>query len=334
MAFKLTSYYRGSHVPDLPGNDTFHSNALFHIFEDTPECNPVLLTVSEDGKVLGKMLAVVQRIICIMPFYHIRRCVSYGTGEFFCPNEQREEIFQLLLTEVTRYANRLGCFVIELRNLPTPLSGFGTFKRNGYFAVNWLRVRNKFDNDSMPVEQSFSNSRRRQVRKAIKNGTETSVAQTAAEIKEFAQMLKLNYLSKLRKHLPAMEFFQQIQKANIKLDDKDWQRFKIFVVKFQRKIIGGCVCIFSGETAFVWFSGGMNKTYMLQYPGVMAVWQALKDAKEAGYKYLEFMDVGMPFREHGYREFVLRFGGEQISTRRWFLFNWKWLNKLCHWFYD
>ena len=52
MALKLTSYYRGSHVPELPGNDTFHSNTLFHIFEGTPECNPVLLTVSEDGKVL------------------------------------------------------------------------------------------------------------------------------------------------------------------------------------------------------------------------------------------------------------------------------------------
>ena len=108
-----------------------------------------------------------------------------------------------------------------------------------------------------------------------------------------------------------------------------WQRFKIFIVKYQERIIGGSVCIYSGDTAYLWFSGGMNKTHLRQYPSVMAVWQALTDANNRGCKYLEFMDVGTPFRKHGYRDFVLRFGGEQISTRRWFKFKWKWLNRLC-----
>jgi len=334
MALKLSSYYRGSHVPDLPGCDTFHSNTLFHIFEGTPGCNPILLTISEDGVVLGKMLGVVQRIVRILPFYIIRRCVSYGTGEYFCPDSQREEIFNIMLQELTRYANRLDCFVIEVRNLPTPLTGYASFKQSYYFPVNWLRVRNKLSKDNLPVEQSFSNSRRRQVRKAIKNGAETAIAQTSAEIKEFALMLKRNYQSKIRKHFPAIEFFQEIQQGNVSLDKNEWQRFKIFIVKYQQKIIGGCVCIYSGDTAFVWFSGGMNKTHLRQYPSVMAIWKALTDAKASSYRYLEFMDVGTPFRKHGYRDFVLRFGGEQISTRRWFRFRWKWLNKLCQKLYN
>ncbi len=54
----------------------------------------------------------------------------------------------------------------------------------------------------------------------------------------------------------------------------------------------------------------MRKTYALQYPGILAVWKALDDAKQRGYRHLEFMDVGLPFRRHGYREFVLRFGGK------------------------
>ena len=49
--------------------------------------------------------------------------------------------------------------------------------------------------------------------------------------------------------------------------------------------------------------------------------------------YLEFMDVGLPFRRHGYRDFVLRFGGKQSSTRRWFRVSWPWLNKLMVKFY-
>ena len=49
---------------------------------------------------------------------------------------------------------------------------------------------------------------------------------------------------------------------------------------------------------------------------------------EEGYEHFEFMDAGLPFKKHGYREFILRFGGKQSSTRRWFRFRWKWLNNL------
>ena len=333
MAIKLTSYYRGSHVPDLPGHDTFHSNALFRIFEGTPGCHPLLVTVSEDGQILGKLLVVVQRIVRFIPFYIIRRCVAYGMGEYFCADSQRDALFNEMLKEVTRYANRMGCFVIEVRNLPAPLAGFGIFRQEGYFPIKWLRVRNTFDGSA--IEQSLSTSRRRQVRKGLKNGAILDLADTEAEIKEFALMLKRNYLSKIRKHFPAIEFFQQIQRGiqDVHLGES-WQRFKIFIVKHQQKIIGGSVCIYSGDTAFVWFSGGLNKTHLRQYPGVLAVWKALTDAQERGFKHLEFMDVGTPFRKHGYRDFVLRFGGEQISTRRWFHFRWKWLNQLCVRFYD
>ncbi|GLL53596.1 hypothetical protein KUBF_12580 [Bacteroides finegoldii] len=76
---------------------------------------------------------------------------------------------------------------------------------------------------------------------------------------------------------------------------------KIFIVKYKEKIIGGAVCIYSGESAFLWFSGGMRKTYALQYPGILAVWKALEDAHQRGFRHMEFMDVGLPFRKHGYR---------------------------------
>ena len=106
------------------------------------------------------------------------------------------------------------------------------------------------------------------------------------------------------------------------------RKSRIFIVTYKDKVIGGSVCISSNNSAYLWFSGGMRKTYALQYPGILAVWQALRDAKERGYRHLEFMDVGLPFHKHGYREFVLRFGGKQISTRRWFRFRWEWLNRV------
>ena len=111
-------------------------------------------------------------------------------------------------------------------------------------------------------------------------------------------MLHKVYSSRIRRYFPANDFFRHMNNMLIK-----GQQAKIFVVKYKEKIIGGSVCIYSGDDAYLWFSGGMRKTYALQYPGVLAVWKALEDAHQRGFRHMEFMDVGLPFRKHGYRDF-------------------------------
>ena len=71
-----------------------------------------------------------------------------------------------------------------------------------------------------------------------------------------------------------------------------------------------------------------EKTYPLQYTGVLAVWEVIAYACRHQLRHIEFMDVGLPFKQHGYRDFVLRFGGKQSSTIRWFRFSWSFLNKI------
>ena len=141
-------------------------------------------------------------------------------------------------------------------------------------------------------------------------------------------MLHKVYSSRIRRYFPANDFFRHMNSMLIR-----GKQAKIFIVKYKEKIIGGAVCIYSGESAFLWFSGGMRKTYALQYPGILAVWKALEDAHQRGFRHMEFMDVGLPFRKHGYRDFVLRFGGKQSSPRRWFRVSWTWLNNLLVKFY-
>ena len=43
MPLKLTTYYHGKDIPDLPGNNTFHSKELFQIYEATPGYSPLLI---------------------------------------------------------------------------------------------------------------------------------------------------------------------------------------------------------------------------------------------------------------------------------------------------
>lgn len=320
MAIQLTTYYQSKDIPPLPGENTFHSTELFKIYEATPGYTPMLIVARKDKKVKGKILAATRTQKKLFPPAIIKRCVIYDQGDFFCNSQnEQESLFGFMLEHLTKEALR-NAFIIEFRNLSHAKFGYRFFRQNGYFPMNWLRVRNSLSKNKS-IEKDFSPSRRRQIRKGIKNGAIAREAQSNEEIKTFAEVLKKNYSSKIRKHFPNQTFFRNMKKVFTK--DKS----KIFIVTYKDKIIGGSACIYSKESAFLWFSGGLRKSYRMMFPGVLAVWIALKDAKQRGYKYLEFMDVGLAFRPHGYRDFVLRFGGRQSSTRRWFRFRWKWLNK-------
>lgn len=327
MPLQLTIYRAGNHVPPLPGRDTFHSTELFHIYEATPGYTPLLVVARMDGQPAAKLLGVVRRSVRLTPPAFIRRCEVYGTGEYFVATEQRECLFEHMLRALTREALR-NAFLIEFRNLEDARFGYRLFRQNCYFPVNWLRVRNSL-HDGRPAETRFSPSRLRQVRKGLKNGAEVHVACTPEEIQSFARMLHKYYSSKVRRHFPSLRFFRELERQLVQ-----GEQSRIFIVTYRGRIIGGSACVYSGTTAYLWFSGGMRKTYALQYPGILAVWGALVDAQQRGFRHLEFMDVGLPFRRHGYREFVLRFGGRQISTRRWFRFRWECLNRLLSKLYE
>lgn len=321
MPLKLTTYYRGSEIPDLPGKNTFHSRELFLIYEATPGYTPVFIVATDRGEPIAKLLASIHTNKTFFPPSIIRRCEIYGSGEYLDDTVDKEYIFGEILEHLTTEVLR-DSFLIEFRNIENALFGYKYFRINGYFPINWLRVRNSLHSQKS-IEDRFSPSRIRQIKKGLRNGAKVEEVRTVEEIREFSRMLYKIYSSHVRKHFPNIDFFRHMEENLIRNDQG-----KIFIVKYKGKIIGGSVCIYSGENAFLWFSGGMRKTYALQYPGILAVWMALKDAYDRGFRHLEFMDVGLPFKKHGYRDFVLRFGGKQSSTRRWFRFRWTWLNNL------
>ncbi len=325
MPIRLQTYRRGDTIPALPGANLFHSTELFHVYEMTRGYAPVLLVASEDGRVVAKLLTVVRKSVRLFPPSIIHRCEMYGTGEYFDESTNREELFGEMLEHLTREVLS-DCFLIEVRNLENPLFGYKHFRKCNYFPVNWLRVHNSL-HSKRPYER-LNASRKRQISRALKRGATLGMAESEHEVKEFSLMLKHAYTSQVRKHFPDIGFFRLLAQQN-----PEREIAKIFTVKYKGKIIGGSLCVFSGEDAYLLFSGGMRKTYAWLYPGVLAVWAAIDYAHSKGYHHFEFMDAGLPFKKFGYRDFILRFGGMQNSTRRWFRFRWKWLNTLFQWIY-
>lgn len=319
MKLKLTSYYHGKDIPELPGEDIFHSKDMFLLYEAASGYSPVYIVASDDGKPVAKLLAVFRRHTSLMPSSFGKRCEVYGIGEYLDEEADKEFIFGNMLEHLTCEAQR-HAFIIEFRNLKNSMDGYKYFRANQYFAVNWLRVRNSLQGVEN-AEEEFTPSRSRQIKKGLKNGAEICEACTPEEIQEFSKLLHKIYSSRLRKYFPSSEFFKQMSGWLISRN-----LAKIYIVKYKGKIIGGSSTLFSGKEAYLWFSGGSKKRHAILYPGVLAVWAAIDDARRMGCRHLEFMDVGLPFRKHGYRNFVLKFGGRQSSTHRWFRVRWKFLN--------
>ena len=205
MPLKLTTYYQGSEIPDFPGTNTFHSKELFQIYEETPGYTPLLIMASEDGKPVARLLAAIRKSIRMFPPAFIKRCEIYGTGEYLIAEADKERIFGEMLEHLTTEALR-NSFLIEFRNLENAMFGYKYFRSNRYFPVNWLRVRNSLHGIEN-AEQRFSPSRIRQIKKGLKNGAKVDEARTVEEIREFSNMLRHLYSSRIRKHFPNIIFF-------------------------------------------------------------------------------------------------------------------------------
>ena len=281
-----------------------------------------MLVAYQGSRPVGKLLSVTRRYFRM--FGYVEETYVYGTGEYFDSSVPAGAVFREMLSYLTAtYRDR--SFLIEFRNLEEPLFGYRHFRANGYFPVRWLRVRNSIHHDRL--DKWMSASRRRQIQQGLKNGAVIDVARTREDVYSFFRMLKKYYSSKFSHYLPDVGFF-------ISLFSQSPQELgKIFLVRYKGRIIGGSVCLFSGNDAYLLFSGGMRKSFPLQYPGVLAVWGAMSYARDGGCTHFEFIDAGLPFKRYGFRDFILRFGGRQMSSRRWYRVRWKWLNRLLTRFY-
>ena len=317
---RLMTYRNGSAIPTLPEQSLSNSSELFQVYGQTPGYTPILVVASIDETPIAKLQAVIRRSVRIFPPSLIKRCEIFGIGEYFNDTYSQEELFGLMLEHLTNEVLK-DCFLIEFRNLPTALFGYKHFRHNGYFPINWIRVYNSLHN--LSPEERLESKRKRQINRSFKYGVTLQEAQTEEDKKTFLQLLKLHYSSKLRKHFPDTKLFQLLTQGSTTGNIS-----RIFTVKYKNRIIGGSFCMYSCDRAYLCFSFGLRKTFAWLHPNSMAIWAALTDAYQKGYQHFEFIDAGLPYQKVGYRNFILSFGGKQVSTRRWFRFRWEWLNKL------
>jgi hypothetical protein len=318
---KISTYTSSKNLPGTKGENTFHSEALFRVYEAAKGFTPIYFVAKRNQKIVARLLAI---RLCTFHFFKvplIHKVYIFGNGEYFEDKIEEADLFGEFLPYITKQLHNHAS-VIEFRNLSKGLFAYKYFRKNYYFPINWLCVRNSLHSDKL--WDRISDSRKRQIKKGLNYGAQISEAKNMDEIHQLYRLLRKNYSAKFIRTLPSLSFFTYYFEQN-----ELKPLFKTFLVKYRDNIIGASIVICSKKDMHILYSGGLSKSYYKLHPGVLAVWGAMEYGKKNNFQHLEFMNVGVPFRRHGYRQFISLFGGKQTSTRRWYRIKWKFLNKIA-----
>ena len=370
MFRNLSTYYKSENLPsELLKVSPFHSRELFILYEQSPGYTPLMITVWEGNLLLGQMLAVFRASWRPFPPFYIRRCEIYGVGDYLSydkylllkkeKTDRKNEsgnlqdivypddisklnslsitserklwdwksiLHEELLACLTKEADK-RCFLIECRNIPEGLFGYGAFKKNNFFAINWLKII--YDFSIYNLDQMMYPIRKKAIGRAKAMGVKIVSITSSEQIEEVASLMKRQFSTRVLKHLPSKPFLYQFYQELV------LKGFgQIYLIYHKNLLIGTSLSIFWGEDAYLWFSTGSSAVNPLFYPQSVAVYAAIQDAIKRDYQTMEMLGTGRSFYYHQYTSLLRSFGGTQKSSRRWFRYNWSWLNRILHFIYD
>ncbi len=317
-----TIYRKSKDLPELEGDIFFHSRQLFEICEQASRQRPyMVLTTDESGKVVSHMLGILRyRPIWLPPFLLIH-CRVLGEGYYAESKYKRDELFGEMLGALTQKLNNRVLYM-EISNLSQKMFGYKQLRHNGFYPVNWMSIHNSLH--SHAPEERISEKMQKRIDNAHARGVTTEPVTTEEDFKAFSKLLRHHNILKPRRYIPDDLFFR-------KLMNDDYG--KLFATKYHGKVIGCSAVVYSEGNAYLWYSAYRRKTYMHLHPDILTIWDTMKDAYQQGCQHIYFMDVGLPYSKNPFREFILRFGGKEQSTYRWFRFSIRWVNKLLAWIY-
>jgi hypothetical protein len=317
-----TIYHKSEELPELEGTNFFHSRQLFEICEQVPRLRPYMVVVTEEsGRIVSHMLGVLRYRTFWLPPFLLVHCQVQGEGVYAESDYSHDELFGMMINALTqKQSNRT--YYMEVSNLSHKMLGYKQLRQNGFYPVNWVSIHNSLHSHS--PEERISKKLQLRIDNAHTRGVVTEKVHNEEDFTAFSKLLRRHNLFKPRRYMPDDLFFKKLMNGN----DGD-----LFITKYHGKVIGCSAVVYSEGNAYLWYSAFLRKTYLHLHPDILTIWDTIKDAHQRGYQHICFMDVGLPYSKNPFREFILRFGGKEQSTYRWFRFSIKWVNKLLAWIY-
>ncbi len=219
-------------------------------------------------------------------------------------NDDRS-IFNFFIKKAEKYLKFKSKY-IEFRNFRSDL----IFK-NEFVNIKWkytpkLNILVGLDSEN-EVFNDFSASRRREIRKAYKEGVKISYDKTKENIegvyKILLEIFRVNDKI-MALPIPNLTFLSNLLLMN---------NARILTLRYDNKIIGGAFFLYDDKRIYHWFRGGLHREYNKQSPDAVIDWEVMKFGIENNLLIFDFMGAGTKGQDNRLRTYKSRFGGDLVE---------------------
>ncbi len=280
----------------------FQSYDFYSLVNFSPSLSAYAAAVYDAGRIHALAVITLQRSSGFYAFFS-RRAVIYGGPLAEAGNP---EALDHLIGHITS-ALRGRVIYTETRNLSDYSCFKHIFKKYGWEYVPYLNFHlHTADRDKMI--RGVSDSRLRQIKKAMSAGVSWRKAVSPDDVRAFYLILADLYRKKIRKPLMPWDFFRLFFEK---------QTGVFLLVIYKDKVIGGIMCpVLEEKAIYEFYICGLDEEYNEQHPSIMATWAAMEYAAENKIPVFDFMGAGKPGEGYGVRDFKARFGGEIVEYGR------------------
>ena len=291
--------------------NAFHTIDMYQFYLKVDKHEPVFIGLcDEDNHLMAMVLAVIQYEKGGLKKQLSSRAIVFS-GPVITAGEREEYYLKEILSHLVTYLKNKVIY-IEFRNFHNYKKYINIYKKMGFSYKEHLN----FHLNCSPEIDLFINmnsSRRRNIRKSLKEGAEIIEPRHLKDVKEFYSILHQLYRDKVKKPLPKFDYFQTFYEMNIG---------KYFLVLYNKEILGGIMCpILPGKTIYEFYVAGKDHKYKKIHPSVLATYAALDYAQKNDILIFDFMGAGSSSKNYGVRDFKSNFGGDLIEHGRFIRIN-------------
>lgn len=282
----------------------FQSDDCLNFYKSLSFVEPFECSVERGGTVKGRIIGYVQKDGGSIKQYLSRRAIING-GPMLAEDITESELSELL--NRCRSALKGKAIYVESRNYDDYSQHRTCFEKSGWAYEPHYDFH--VDTSSLEVvEANLGKSRKRDIRTSLRDGATIGEATSIDEVRALYSILENLYATKVKTPLFPLEFFE-------KLYAEPWG--KVFVVRYEGRVVGGTVCVCGNDTVFEWFACGEDGISKSVFPSTLATYAGINYAAENGYKCFDMMGAGAPGDGgYGVRDFKAKFGGELVELGR------------------
>lgn len=283
-------------------SNPFHSPQFFQQFSRRQGSEPFFCIVANENEYLGIAAGNIYKQKGISGFFS-RRAIIEG-GLVIGPDEQDKTTGLLIKSMVKILENKT--IYLEIRNYNDYSKFKSIFHDHGFTYLPYLNFHVDC-NDLESMKHRINKGKLRQIKSSLNSGAEIIDSPDEAQVKEFYDILRDLYRTRVKKPLPPWEFFKDFNNSTLGT---------YLLVSYQGRIVGGIMCPYDNRAVYEWYVAGLDNRYDKIYPSVLATWAAMEFANRNNIPRFDFMGAGQTGKDYGVREFKSRFGGELLEYGR------------------